>query len=151
MGTLEGFNYNPPISQQFIGGQVYAGMTGPSFTRCGSGAVDRPCFSPASFTAPPNFAVGRRNQYYGPNFFNTDVTVMKNFPLPRLESGKFGVGATFFNVLNHPNFDQPNADITNPQFGLITRDVSPPTSLFGAFLGGNASPRAIQLNARITF
>jgi hypothetical protein len=29
--------------------------------------------------------------------------------------------------------------------------VSPPTSILGSFLGGDASPRLIQLKANITF
>jgi hypothetical protein len=62
-----------------------------------------------------------------------------------------GVGAQFFNVLNHPHFDQPDADIASPTFGSIINPVSSPTSIFGSFLGADASPRLIQLHASITF
>jgi hypothetical protein len=41
------------------------------------------------------------------------------------------VGAQLFNILNHPHFDQPNADIPSSQFGTITSSVSSPTSIFG--------------------
>jgi hypothetical protein len=76
---------------------------------------------------------------------------MKNFKLPRLEALRFAVGAQFYNILNHPNFDQPVQDVANANFGLITRASSPPTSIYGAFLGGDASPRVIQLKAQVTF
>jgi hypothetical protein len=57
----------------------------------------------------------------------------------------------FFNLLNHPNFDQPVGDIANSQFGLINTTVSTPTSILGSFLGGDASPRLIQVKATLTF
>jgi len=54
-------------------------------------------------------------------------------------------------VLNHPNFDQPVADIANPQFGQIISTVSAPTSVLGSGLGGDSSPRQIQLTAKFVF
>jgi hypothetical protein len=77
--------------------------------------------------------------------------VTKSFKIPRWEVATFGLGAQFFNILNHPHFDQPNADISSAQFGTITSPVSSPTSIFGSFLGADASPRLIQLHAKITF
>jgi hypothetical protein len=77
--------------------------------------------------------------------------VTKNFHFPRWEAGKLGVGLQFFNLFNHPNFDQPVADVANPQFGSINRTVSVPTSIIGSFLGGDASPRMIQVKATLTF
>ena len=63
------------------------------------------------------------------------------------------VGASFFNLFNHPNFDQPNVDIGTPRrdFGQITQTVSAPTSPLGAGTSGSTAPRLIQLTARITF
>ena len=46
-----------------------------------------------------------RNQYRGPGFFDSDFSVNKNFKLT--ERMAFGVGANFYNVFNHPNFDLP--------------------------------------------
>ena len=76
---------------------------------------------------------------------------MKNFNIPHWEGAKFGVGLQFFNLFNHPNFDQPVGDIANPQFGSILQTVSTPTSILGSFLGGDASPRLIQVKAHLTF
>jgi hypothetical protein len=61
------------------------------------------------------------------------------------------VGAQAYNVFNHPNFDNPDANIDSPTFGTVLRAIGPPTSILGAFLGGDASPRMIQLTARIVF
>jgi hypothetical protein len=70
-----------------------------------------------------NFRLRRTTskQLYGPKVFDTDFTVMKNFNLPRWEGAKIGVGLQFFNLFNHPNFDQPIGDIANPQFGSMVR------------------------------
>ena len=68
-----------------------------------------------------------------------------------MESGHLSFGAQFFNLLNHPNFDQPIADVANPQFGSIVSTVSVPSSILGNFLGGDASPRIVQLTAKLNF
>jgi hypothetical protein len=91
-----------------------------------------------------------RNSFRGPNFFNTDFTVMKTVKVR--ERASLGFGVQFFNLLNHPNFDQPINDISNAsQFGLIQRTANTPTSILGSFLGGDASPRLIQLKAEFKF
>jgi len=61
------------------------------------------------------------------------------------------LGAQFFNLFNHPNFAAPVSDIESPFFGQITNMVSVPTSILGSFLGGDASPRLIQLHGEIRF
>jgi len=43
------------------------------------------------------------------------------------------------------------ASASNPFFGLITTAVSAPTSILGAGLGGDSSPRIIQLKAQVSF
>jgi hypothetical protein len=134
------------------GAFVFANYLGGAPSSCGSGAVNTPCLTTAMFSsATDGFGSQRRNQFYGPKYFDTDLTVMKNFKIPRWESGKLGIGVQFFNLFNHPNFDQPVADVANPQFGSIITTVSTPTSILGSFLGGDASPRLIQVKAALTF
>ena len=134
------------------GAFVFANYLGGAPSSCGSSAVNTPCFTTAMFSsATTGFGTQRRNQFYGPRYFDTDFTVMKNFRIPRWESAKFGVGLQFFNLFNHPNFDQPVGDVANPQFGSINTTVGTPTSILGSFLGGDASPRLIQLKANLTF
>ena len=150
-GVLQGSNYNTFLS---VNGQVFANYLGGANNSCAGAAVNpaTPCLTTATFTpALTGFGAQRRNQFFGPHFFDTDLAVTKNFRIPGWESGRIGVGAQFFNLLNHPNFDQPLADVADPQFGTIISTVNTPTSIYGSFLGGDASPRVIQLNARITF
>lgn len=150
-GVLNGFNYGPGL-----GLELFANSTVGPFS-CSSSAATTPCLTAAQFSSPvvaggaAGFGNQRRNQVYGPDFFDTDLTVMKTLRIPHWEGAKFQFGAQAFNVLNHPNFDQPIGDIANPQFGSIVRTVATPTSIFGSFLGADASPRALQIKGQITF
>jgi len=163
--ALAGFGYG--------GNQtMFAGYNGAAQGSCGVGAASAtnggaktPCLNAADFspiilpssatTNAPIFGFGNqaRNQFFGPGYFDTDFTVMKYTSLPHWESGKLGLGVQFFNILNHPNFDQPVRDISNSsgQFGQILHMVNTPTSILGSFLGGDASPRLIQLTAKLNF
>ncbi len=59
----------------------------------------------------------RRNTYNGPGFFDSDLSVAKSFKLT--ERMALSVGANFYNVFNHPNFDQPDANIADQTFGQV--------------------------------
>ena len=87
---------------------------------------------------------------FGPRFFNTDLTITKDFHIPGWENGVISIGATAYNVLNHPNFDQPVADVAST-LGTIISTVNPPTSIYGSFLGGDASPRLLQTQIKLSF
>ena len=78
---------------------------------------------------------------------------MKNTAIPHWERANFGIGFQFYNLFNHPNFFTPNNDSSSgaSAFGLITSAASGPTSILGAGLGGDSSPRIIQLKAQLTF
>jgi hypothetical protein len=151
---------------------MFAGYNGAAQGSCGVGAASAtnggaktPCLNAADFSPiilssgatanAPIFGFGNqaRNQFFGPGYFDTDFTVMKYTPIPHWETGKLGIGVQFFNILNHPNFDQPVRDISNGsgQFGQILRMVNTPTSILGSFLGGDAAPRLIQLSAKLNF
>src|SRR5579883_295567 len=97
------------------------------------------------------FGSQRRNQVRGPNFFDTDLSLYKNFKLPHWERAEFTIGATAYNLFNHPNFDQPIGDVAAPGFGTIVTAISPPTSIYGSFLGADASPRVLQSQIRLSF
>jgi hypothetical protein len=94
---------------------------------CGKAATATPCFGGSSttdFANPTSFGGQRRNQFTGPGYFNTDISVLKGFKVPGLESGKFQVGAQAYNVLNHPNFQNPDFDVSSPTFGSIVSTAS---------------------------
>jgi outer membrane receptor protein involved in Fe transport len=56
-----------------------------------------------------------RNDVFGPHFINWDFGLGKSFVLT--ESVKLSFFANFFDVLNHPNFDTPQGNIGDPNFG----------------------------------
>jgi hypothetical protein len=113
-----------------------------------------PCPGLANNFTPDVFSFGnqRRNQVRGPQYFDTDLSVLKNFHLPVLsEAASVSFGVTFFNLFNHPNFDQPVGDVADPSFGTIVSTINSPTSIYGSFLNADASPRLIQTQIRLTF
>ena len=97
-----------------------------------------------------SFAQGR-NHFRGPNYFNTDLAIMKNTKVPGWENAMLGIGFQFFNFFNHPNFGPPDNDSSDSGFGQISTMEMPPTSILGSGLGGDVSPRMIQLKAQIMF
>jgi len=154
--TLSSFGY---------GSAAYANFAGSSTPSCNSPsrANSGPCLSSSLF---PDLAAGgnvgqnqlnsgtesqRRNQFFGPRYFNTDMTIMKYTMIPHWEGAKVGFGAQFFNLLNHPNFESPVNDINNGNFGHILDTVNTPTSILGSFLGGDSSARLVQLTMKINF
>jgi len=155
-GILSSFGY---------GSAAFANFAGTSTPSCNSpsSVTSGPCLSASDF---PDLAAGgdpgqnqlnsgtenqRRNQFYGPRYFDTDMTIMKYTGIPRWEGAKVGLGAQFFNLFNHPNFESPVNDINNGNFGHVLDTVNTPTSILGSFLGGDASPRLIQLTVKINF
>jgi hypothetical protein len=128
---------------------------GGSGTQCGA-AFD---FAPAT-----DFGQQERNQIFGPDYTDTDLSVYKSFSAPHYENAHLKLGVQFFNLLNHPNFGQPAHDLApcynnsgafvgcaGTSVGTISSTVNPPTSILGSFLGGDASPRLIQLKANLNF
>jgi len=120
---------------------------------CGSGAVNTPCFTPSQFVPAgqeTNFGNVGRNSIWGPHYDDIDVTLIKSFRIK--ERLKFSVGATAANLLNHPNFWNPNADIGNPTgFGSITSTAIAPTSAYGSFQGSAVSGRVLVVTGRLNF
>lgn len=110
-----------------------------------------PCDFASHFTNATDYGQQRRNQLYGPNYTDFDMDLAKGFTIPRWESAKFKIGAQFFNIFNHANFQLPDFDVNDSTLGVISSTASTPTSILGAFLGGDASPRLIQAKLTLTF
>jgi hypothetical protein len=146
---LNGNNYGLSATLSSVPAQVLGGGQ-----TCTSQAANpaTPCLLASNFGSAINgFGAQRRNQFTGPKFFNSDFSITKMFKLPHWEGAHLGVGAQFFNIFNHPHFDQPDADVASATFGRIINPVASPTSIFGSFLGADASPRLVQLHAIFTF
>jgi hypothetical protein len=120
---------------------------------CGGKAhATTPCDFASHFTASTDYGQQRRNQLYGPSYTDFDLDLSKGFQMPKWESAKMKVGVQFFNLFNHPNFQLPLSDVNDgTSDGLIYSAASTPTSILGAFLGGDASPRLIQVKATFVF
>jgi hypothetical protein len=140
------------------GGPLYAQQTASIHgqTHCGGTAAANlvaptPCAFANDYTGATDFGQSGRNQMFGPNYTDSDFSVFKGFAMPHWDTGKLKVGAQFFNLFNHPNFGQPLSNVAGSNVGVIESTVNPPTSILGSFLGGNASPRLIQLTAKFDF
>jgi hypothetical protein len=90
------------------------------------------------FVAPATGKLGNaaRVPVVGPDFVNTDFSVIKDFPLPRQEMG-LNFRAEFFNLFNHPEFGMPIPDINQAGFGAVNSTVN--------------NPRLIQLALKLSF
>jgi hypothetical protein len=88
-------------------------------------------FNAAAFAIPlasaPFGSVGR-NSFRGPNLFQWDLGVNKNFRLPFREGAALQFRGEFFNVLNHTNFGLPDQNINDTAFGSI-RSTFPPRQI----------------------
>jgi hypothetical protein len=106
-------------------------------------------FNPAAFQVPASGTFGNsgRNTLRGPGIEDVDFSLGKNFriPLPR-ETGNLQIRFDALNVLNHPNYDIPNAAIGKLNAGTITAITGNYSTTDNAF-----GPRKLQLGARFSF
>src|SRR6267154_2918793 len=119
---------------------------------CGGSSVNTPCLSASQFasgSAVTGFGTIPRNSFRGPGFFNTDLSLKKNFHLT--ERISFTLGANAYNVLNHVNFANPISNLNSSSFGQIVNAVQPPTSPYGAFAAAATDARILQVMGKITF
>jgi hypothetical protein len=103
----------------------------------------------STFTGYTSYPAQNRNQFRSPHYFDMDMALFKTFRLK--ERVSLGVGASAYNVFNHPNFAQPDNSMGSSTFGQIFSTVGTPTSPYGNFLGFDSSVRVVQLNAKIVF
>jgi len=81
----------------------------------------------AGFTGPGDVAkaFGNAPRYFSkirnPGVDNFDFSVQKDFKIPAGEQTRLTFSADFFNLPNHPEFAEPNADPTVGNFGQISR------------------------------
>jgi Carboxypeptidase regulatory-like domain len=118
-------------------------------TSFGASCATKACFATSDFATPANFNANARNAFRGPGYFNTDMNLKKTFALT--ERYKFTLGANFFNILNHPNFDTPVNNDLSSAFGTITTAAVSPTTPYGAFASAAEGMRIVQVFGKITF
>ena len=91
----------------------------------------------AAWSTPALYTFGDagRNILVGPGRFNLDTSLFKDVAVSERVHVQFR--GELFNVLNHPQFDLPNATIGNAQAGIISTTLG--------------TPRDIQLGLRLMF
>jgi Carboxypeptidase regulatory-like domain len=94
--------------------------------------------NPACFTPAADGELGNasRTPASGPDFVNTDFSLIKQFSLP-WEGKGLSFRAEFFNLFNHAQFGLPNSDINASNFGTIQSTVN--------------NPRVVQFGLKFTF
>jgi Carboxypeptidase regulatory-like domain/TonB dependent receptor len=124
---------------------------------CSRAAATTACLSASNFatsTTQQNYAGAAwgnvaRNSFRGPGYFDTDLSLYKDFHVR--EDMKFTVGANAYNVLNHANFGNPVGSVTSGSFGAIQNTVGAPNSPYGNFTGAIVNGRILQLVAKFQF
>ena len=136
------------------GGFVLPAFTGGALLSCYNPA--QPCVISSMFNggAGPatetSFGNVPRNSFRGPGYFDSDLSIGKNIKLT--ERVNFKIGANFYNIFNHPNFQAPAHDLANPgTFGQILATAPQPTNPYGSYQQAGVSGRLIQFEGRITF
>jgi outer membrane receptor protein involved in Fe transport len=106
-------------------------------------------FNPAAYAnpAPGTFGNSGRNTLIGPSFFNADFSLAKAFRLPR-EGMKLEIRADMYDVFNHINFANPDANVGYLSNGQLA-DTTAGTITGPA--GYNGNRRIIQLGAHFIF
>jgi hypothetical protein len=125
--------------------------TGNRPNRIGHGLADDPTiaqwFNPAHFQSPADltgtYGDSGRGILRGPGQFNIDFSVIKGTRIGKIDT-EFRVEA--FNLLNHPQFGQPNATFGNAAFGQITTMLANPSC---ALCG--TTERNVQVAFKIKF
>jgi hypothetical protein len=100
-------------------------------------------FSKAAYASPlvapavyGTFGNSGRNSLAGPSYFDTDMSLVKNFPLLHRSESKVQFRADFFNLFNNVNFNSPNTSLSSSSFTKVT---------------SAQNARQVQLALRLTF
>jgi hypothetical protein len=104
--------------------------------------------NPAAFAAPAvgTFGTCAPYQFYGPGIQMWDLSLFKDFHIT--ERFRLQFRTEFFNAFNHPNFQNPNGDISSGGFGKVSNTLNPTE---GGDSGGPGDPREIQFGLKLYF
>lgn len=127
-----------PTNINAFGGSA-SKVPGVSSSPVGHRSIDN-WFNPASYSvpAPGQFGNAGYGTLTGPGTQFLNARLFKSFPMPR--QGNIEVSGSFTNVLNHPNFGNPDVTVTDATVGKITTTQ-----------GGFNGPRAGLLTVRYNF
>jgi len=104
-------------------------------------------FNTSCFTTPPvigadgigtGFGASATGIVDGPGQFNIDLSIVRTIAIPwPKEDSSLQFRADFFNMLNHPQFSNPNTTFGSSSFGVISSTA--------------VNPRVIQLSVKLIF
>lgn len=83
-----------------------------------------------AFSPPYTYGNAGRDSLRGPGFWNVDFSIFRTFDI--VERLHLQFRGEFFNLFNHPNFNNPSATLGNPNFGVITSTANSPRTIQGA-------------------
>ncbi len=120
-------------------GDPLAGRTTDPSGFVGSGAAGF-FLNPAAFAVPATGHFGNcaPRAFHGPGLQNVDFSVFKDFVIT--ERFRFEFRSEFFNLFNHPNFNNPSASIAPASIGSFGKSFSTVTD-----------PREIQFALKLYF
>jgi hypothetical protein len=124
----------------------------PSSQRGGCTGVAH-CFAwldPALFAKPAVGTYGNvgKGTWRGPTLWDVDMGLIKNFyPIPSHERLSFQFRAELFNLLNHPQWSDPNVNFSNGAFASTRSTIGTATGNVGT----TADSRIIQLALKMMF
>jgi hypothetical protein len=100
--------------------------------------------NPAAFTLPEDGDYGNaaKNIVTGPGGFQVDVALAKRAKISERMGLEFRVAG--FNLLNHPQYGNPDGELTDSTFGMITAPLNPGAT-------GTGTARQLQAAVRIDF
>jgi hypothetical protein len=125
-------------------------------------------FDPTSFAAPvissaatAHYGNTKRNQFRGPNFFNMNLSIVREFKIR--EAATLMIRGDAMGFTNTPHFNNPGASCpananptsgveqvcntgSNNGFGIVTSVVQP-----GGFFGPDAGNRIVWVGASVKF
>ena len=139
-----------PVNISQTGTMASTGITNNRPNRIGDGMNSDPTidhwFDPSAFQRTPDstgtYGDAGRNIMRGPGIFNIDLSLVKHTKFRRIDSE---LRLEAFNVLNHPQFGQPNGQLGNSAFGTITAMSNPTCGTCGT------SERQIQAAVKLRF
>ncbi len=102
---------------------------------------------PAASATQARYGTAGRNILRGPGFFDLDTALLRDFPITERLRFQFRVSA--FAVTNTPNFGNPQTNISQSNFGVITGTASGPQ--FSSEAGNLSGQRTFWFGGKFTF
>ena len=131
LNSIETFATGSPFTPVMVSSLLNSGNTVQWPNRIASGKLADPTirgwFNTSDFVSPGNYVFGNsgRNILFGPGTKQVDLSIFKDIPFNESGSRRLQFRAEAFNVLNTPQFNNPNAQIGNPAAGTITSAGAP--------------------------